>query len=94
MQTVYGKVQKVNTVVPSEIKEYTTMNDCHICNRKIPQVYSHIFVQPSDSSFTSAYFCRSSACSDVPLGMIVALISTSGVWPNEHCESKINSIST
>ncbi|KAI1722538.1 GIY-YIG catalytic domain-containing protein [Ditylenchus destructor] len=34
----YGKVQKVNTLVPDEINEYTTLNNCHLCERKIPQI--------------------------------------------------------
>ncbi|KAI1700185.1 structure-specific endonuclease subunit SLX1 like protein [Ditylenchus destructor] len=34
----YGKVQKVNTLVPDEINEYATLNNCYLCERKIPQI--------------------------------------------------------
>uniref|UniRef100_A0A915D5X8 Structure-specific endonuclease subunit SLX1 homolog n=1 Tax=Ditylenchus dipsaci TaxID=166011 RepID=A0A915D5X8_9BILA len=38
IQVMYGKVQKVNTVVPSEINEYTTLNNCYVCDKKITQI--------------------------------------------------------
>ncbi|KAI1716659.1 GIY-YIG catalytic domain-containing protein [Ditylenchus destructor] len=48
----YGKVQKVNTLVPDEINEYTTLNNCHLCERKIPQIKRFVRCLDFDNCWT------------------------------------------